>query len=336
MSLGFKIFLMKHIKDKRIRKTETPNLEISGQQKSEQSYLHEKLVEQFLSQMTAEQNISVHTVRAYREDLLTFFDFVKKEPASVDNLDIRDYMTSLYMKGLTKTTTGRKLAAIRSFYRYLHLEGIVKTNPARLVSTPKVSKKLPNFLDIDEAVTLMEAPDGLGFIITRDKAILEMLYSSGLRVSELVGLNISDIDTRTWVVRAKGKGKKERIVPVGEKAQKALEEYFIERALKNNHAEALFLNKDGTRLTDRSVRRIVDKYQMAAAISHHISPHTLRHTFATHMLQSGADLRSIQEMLGHSSLSTTQKYTHTDLAYLMNVYDKAHPRATENKDKFGE
>jgi integrase/recombinase XerC len=234
------------------------------------------------------------------------------------------------MKGLTKTTIGRKLAAIRSFYRYLHLEGLVKANPARLVATPKIPKKLPNFLDIDEATTLMEVPKGLGFVYTRDKAILELLYSSGLRVSELVGLNIGDIDTRTsWVVRAQGKGKKERIVPVGQKAKEALEEYLIERALKNKYAEAIFLNKEGERLTDRSIRRIVDRYQMQAGINRHISPHTLRHTFATHMLQSGADLRSIQEMLGHSSLSTTQKYTHTDLAYLMNVYDKSHPRATD-------
>jgi integrase/recombinase XerC len=299
------------------------------QESTEHSGSHKKLIERFLSQMTAEQNISDHTFRAYKEDLQSFFEFVKKDPEKVDNLDIRDYMTSLYMKGLTKTTIGRRLAAIRSFYRFMHLEGHVNTNPARVVATPKAQKKLPDFLDIDEATTLMEVSEGLGFICIRDKAILELLYSSGLRVSELVGLNIGDIDTRTsWVVRAKGKGKKERIVPIGQKAKEALEEYLIERALKNKYAEAMFLNKEGKRLTDRSVRRIVDKYQQQAGIKRHISPHTLRHTFATHMLQSGADLRSIQEMLGHSSLSTTQKYTHTDLTYLMNVYDKAHPRAT--------
>lgn len=218
---------MKHIKNKRNRSSDTPSSKNLTQQKSEQPYPHEELIERFLGQMTAEENISVHTLRAYRNDLLDFFDFVKKEAASVDNLDIRDYMTSLYMKGLTKTTTGRKLAAIRSFYRFLHLESIVKTNPARLVASPKTPKKLPNFLDIDETVTLMEAPDGLGFALARNKAILELLYSSGLRVSELVGLNIGDIDTRTWVARAKGKGKKERIVPVGKRLRKHLKNTLL-------------------------------------------------------------------------------------------------------------
>lgn len=285
------------------------------------------LIARFLQTLTVEKDASEHTLRAYEEDLKEFLLFCQKDITEIDNLDTRDFLSSLHLKGLKKTTIARKLAAIRSFFKFLHREGYVTVNPVKLVSTPKIPRLLPNFLDVDDAVALMEAPVGTGFAPARDKAILELLYSSGLRVSELTGLNVNDVDIKSMVVRAKGKRKKERIVPIGSKALQALQDYLIERALVKKQSDAVFLNNRGGRLTDRSVRRIVDKYSRAVSVKGHVSPHTLRHTFATHLLQSGADLRSIQELLGHVSLSTTQKYTHTDLSHLMEVYDNAHPRA---------
>ena len=292
-----------------------------------------KYIELFNKSLKTERDVSEHTLKAYAKDLKEFVSFIDidKNPQDVDNLDIRSFLASLYHKKLKKSSIARKLASIRAFYKYLYREGYVKKNPAKLVSSPKVQKYLPRFLTIDEAFTLMETPKGDTFQATRDKAVLELLYSSGLRVSELTMLDINDIDITESVMRVKGKGKKERILPIGMKALEAMKNYLSERISKKKKSQSLFLNRRGGRLTQRSIRRIVVKYGRMIALKGCLSPHVLRHTFATHLLHNGADLRSIQELLGHSSLSTTQKYTHVDISYLMEVYDKAHPMAKNGK-----
>ncbi len=286
-----------------------------------------KHIEQFCNSLKAEKDASPHTLRAYIKDLEEFLLFIDKKSADIDNLDIRSFLASLHYRKLKKSSISRKLATIRSFFKYLHREGSVKKNPAKLVSSPKVQKALPRFLTVDEVFALMDSPKGDTFQAARDKAILELLYSSGLRVSELTTLDINDFDIKESLVRVKGKGKKERIIPTGSKAVEAMKNYLPERILLKKRSQALFLNTRGGRLTQRSIRRIVDKYGRMIALKGHLSPHALRHTFATHLLHGGADLRSIQELLGHSSLSTTQKYTHVDIAHLIEVYDKAHPMA---------
>lgn len=290
-----------------------------------------KYIEQFSDSLKVERDVSPHTVKAYTEDLKEFLSFTDKKPQDIDNLDIRGFLASLHYRKLKKSSIARKLATIRAFFKYLHREGYVKKNPAKLVSSPKIQKSLPKFLTIDEAFALMDAPKGDTFQATRDKAILELLYSSGLRVSELTTLDINDFDIKESLVRVKGKGKKERIIPIGSKAIEAIKNYLPERILLKKKSVALFLNNRGGRLTQRSIRRIVNKYGRMIALKGYLSPHALRHTFATHLLHDGADLRSIQELLGHSSLSTTQKYTHVDIAHLMEVYDKAHPMARKDK-----
>ncbi len=291
-----------------------------------------KYIEQFHNSLKAERDASPHTLRAYIKDLEEFLLFVDKKPQDIDNLDIRSFLASLHYRKLKKSSISRKLATIRSFFKFLHREGIVKKNPAKLVASPKVPKALPKFLTVDETFALMEAPKGDTFLAARDKAILELLYSSGLRVSELTLLDINDFNIKESLVRVKGKGKKERIIPVGTKAIDAMKNYLPERILMKKKSPALFLNNRGGRLTQRTIRRIVIKYGRIIALKGHLSPHTLRHTFATHLLHGGADLRSIQELLGHLSLSTTQKYTHVDIAHLMDVYDKAHPMAKRGKE----
>jgi len=286
-----------------------------------------KYIEQFSNSLKAERDVSPHTLKAYTEDLKEFLPFTDKKPQDIDNLDIRGFLASLHHRKLKKSSIARKLATIRSFFKYLHREGYVKKNPAKLVSSPKIPKVLPRFLTIDETFSLMDAPQGDTFKATRDKAILELLYSSGLRVSELTSLDISDLDVKESLVRVKGKGKKERIIPVGSKALDAIKNYLPERISLKKKSRALFLNNRGGRLTERSIRRILLEYSRMINLKGHLSPHTLRHTFATHLLHGGVDLRSIQELLGHSSLSTTQKYTHVDIVHLMDVYDKAHPMA---------
>lgn len=292
-----------------------------------------KHIEQFLDYLKAERGVSPHTLKAYAGDLQEFHQFLKKTPKDIDNLDIRSFLAALHYNKLKKTSIARKLATIRSFFKYLHREGHVLKNPARLVSTPKIPKPLPKFLTVDEAFCLMESPEGDAFRPVRDKAMLELLYSSGLRVSELTSLDISDLDIKESLVRVKGKGMKERILPIGLKAMVAIQNYLTERISLKKKSHALFLNNRGGRLTQRSVRRIVLYYSRMVNLKSDLSPHTLRHTFATHLLHEGADLRSIQELLGHSSLSTTQKYTHVDIRHLMEVYDKAHPLSRENKDE---
>ncbi|HET6515442.1 MAG TPA: tyrosine recombinase XerC [Thermodesulfovibrionales bacterium] len=290
-----------------------------------------EFIDQFLRYMETERGASPHTIRSYKKDLEAFFAYVKSEPQSMESIEIRGFLASQMNRGLEKSTAGRRLATIRSFFRFLHREGHVKTNPAKLVSTPKKAKLLPKFLSVDDAFSLVEKPEGIGFLPARDRAVLELLYSSGLRVSELSGLNQDDVNIREGLVKIRGKGKKERIAPVGKKALDALRAYMIEKVLLRKRERAFFLNRRGTRLTDRGVRRIVVKYARSALLDGKIGPHTLRHTFATHLLQGGADLRVIQELLGHSSLSTTQKYTHLDITHLMDIYDKAHPLSKEHE-----
>ncbi|MEW6586730.1 MAG: tyrosine recombinase XerC [Nitrospirota bacterium] len=287
----------------------------------------QNLVAEFLRHLEFEKGASPHTLRAYKKDLDAFLESVEAVPEGVDVIDVRGFVAGQIKKGLGKTTVARRLSSVRSFFKYLYREGYVQSNPAKLVSNPKAPKKLPRFLSVDDVFSLVEQPEGIGFLPARDRAVMELLYSSGLRVSELSGLNTEDVNIKENLVKVHGKGKKERIVPVGSKAADAVKTYLIERILLKSREKALFLNRLGTRLTDRGVRRIVVKYARRLAVSGRIGPHVLRHTFASHLLQGGADLRVIQELLGHSSLSTTQKYTHLDITHLMDVYDKAHPLA---------
>ncbi len=290
-------------------------------------------IDKFLRYLEFEKGVSAHTLRAYRKDLKVFSGAVNTAPENIDVIDVRGFIAGQIKQGLSKTTVGRRLSSIRSFFKFLYREGFIRSNPAKLVSNPKMQKLLPRFLSVDDVFSLVEQPDGIGFLPARDRAILELLYSSGLRVSELSGLNTDEVNTKEHLVKVKGKGKKERIVPVGTKAIDVLKTYLIERFLLKSKEKALFLNRLGTRLTDRGVRRIVVKYAKRMAMNTRVGPHVLRHTFASHLLQGGADLRVIQELLGHSSLSTTQKYTHLDITHLMDIYDKAHPLARGNGKK---
>ncbi len=289
-------------------------------------------IEQFIRYLEVQKGASAHTLRAYRKDLEAFSAYVKKDTPDVGMIDVRGFVALQIKQGLNKTTAGRRLASVRSFLKFMHREGYIKSNPAKLVSTPKTQAALPRFLSVDDAFTLIEKPEGIGFIHARDRAILELLYSSGLRVSEIADLNTDDINTREGLVKVRGKGRKERILPVGAKAVDAVKSYLVERILLKRKSGSLFLNRMGTKLSERGVRRIVVKYARMVGINGRIGPHTLRHTFASHLLQGGADLRVIQELLGHSSLSTTQKYTHLDITHLMDVYDKAHP-LSDNEEK---
>lgn len=285
-----------------------------------------KHIDRFLRHLEVERDASKHTLRAYRKDLEEFISFIdKKKPEDIELLDVRGFVAQQIKNGLNKTTAGRRLASVRSFLNFLYREGHVKTNPAKLVPTPKTQNLIPRFLSVDDVFLLVEKPEGIGCIPARDRAILELLYSSGLRVSEIAGLNSDDINTKEGLVKVRGKGKKERILPVGSKAVDAVKSYMVEKMLLKKKDRAVFLNRLDTRLSDRGIRRIVVKYARMIGISGPIGPHTLRHTFASHLLQAGADLRVIQELLGHSSLSTTQKYTHVDITHLMDIYDKAHP-----------
>jgi len=288
-------------------------------------------IDQFIRYLATERNVSVHTQNAYRSDLEQFGKFLCEEKGDeatvneVNHLLIRRYMALLY-KSHKKSSIGRKLAAIRAFFRYLLRRGVVAKNPAEPVSTPKKEKRVPFHLTIDEVVALVEAPKGGELLTLRDRVILETLYSCGIRVSELTGLDVIHLDLDEGLVRVLGKGNKERIVPLGSHARRAVSAYL---ALRGNPPAVapLLLNSRGGRLTSRSVGRIIGKYILKLATVKKISPHTLRHTFATHLLEGGADLRAIQELLGHASLSTTQKYTHVSIDRLMEVYDKAHPKA---------
>jgi len=345
------------------------------------SFQRPGFIQQFIHYLSLEKNASPHTCRCYRKDLEGFEDFLKSsgmylnptgvvEIEKVDRIAIRKYMSFLHRKN-KKSSIARKISTLRSFFKYLIREQVIASNPAKSVSTPKVEKTLPTTLTVDEAFRLMESPQSIPEKSSevskenrlRDRAILELLYSSGLRVSELVGLNLNQLDSDLGIARVMGKGRKERIVPVGVKAIEALKAYLEERGVSRSlppgqkplrggarpggrasrramrlsepaagpeGEDPIFINSFGGRLTTRSVGRLVKKYTRHSGIVRKVSPHSLRHTFATHLLDAGADIREIQEMLGHSSLSTTQRYTHVSMGKLMEVYDKAHPRSFKN------
>ncbi len=288
----------------------------------------DRFIDKFLNYLKVEKNMSGHTVLNYAVDLKDFAKFLGDEADinSVEYLTLRKFLAELKAKNYSKRTVARKLACLRSFFRFLYREGHVKSNSMLGISTPKLDKKLPIFLDEDEVSKLLEAPDEKEASGLRDKAMLETIYSSGLRISELVGLNTDSIDFIGGVLKVFGKGKKERLVPIGDRALRCIRRYLEKRGDAKSR-QAVFLNKSGTRITDRSVRRILKKYIHITSLRQDISPHTLRHSFATHLLNRGADLRSVQELLGHMNLSTTQIYTHVTSERLKSVYDKAHPRA---------
>lgn len=291
-----------------------------------------KLIESFLRHLEVERNYSPHTLRAYRKDLVLFSEFVTGKPAELTLHDIRGFVAAQIKSGVSKASAGRRLASVRSFLSFLHREGHIPMNPGKLVATPKTKASLPRFLSVDDVFTLVGLPEADTFLRSRDRAILELLYSSGLRVGELASLTPDDVNLVEGLVKVRGKGRKERLVPVGGKAVEAIAAYNREKMKLKKLHNAVFVNRGGSPLTDRSIRRIVVKYARAIGISGKIGPHTLRHTFASHLLQAGADLRVIQELLGHASLSTTQKYTHLDVTHLMDVYDHAHPLA-DDEDK---
>ncbi len=282
------------------------------------------------------KSASRHTISNYERDLRQFAEFLdtSKTPLTgVDHIVIRDFLGSMYERKLKKSSVARKLACLKSFFKLMVREQHLAANPADLVSSPKLPKQLPAFLQVDEAATLVELPQGASLKDRRDRAILELLYASGLRVSELVGLSDHQLDMPQQLVKVLGKGKKERIVPFGDYAGRAIRDYLEERdrlGLGDTEKDAgrpLFVSLNGHRLSSRDIQRLVARFRLSLPSSRRITPHTLRHSFATHLLERGADLRSIQELLGHSSLSTTQKYTHVTLQHLKNEYDKAHPKA---------
>ncbi len=298
-------------------------------------------IKEFLQHLEYERSLSEHTIRNYASDLDQFakhlFKAEKRDdisPAEIDRLTIREWMADLHADH-KKTSVARKLASLRTFFQFLVREGKLESNPAKQVATPRIERRLPNHLSIEDAVRFIETPDINTDHGRRDRAIVEFLYATGIRVGELVGINISDIDFRERLVWVTGKRKKQRIVPFGEPALQALVLYleqtrgkFLENCPQaRRDPNALFLNYQGTRITTRSVGRMIDKYIKQCADIHSISPHCLRHTFATHLLDQGADLRDIQELLGHARLSTTQIYTQVSMEKMIDVYDKAHPKA---------
>lgn len=285
----------------------------------------ERFIDKFFRFLDIEKNASVYTRINYAHDLREFDDFAKDIPLEkIDYLLLRRYLAHLKNANLSKRTINRRLSCLRSFFKFLFKEGLMKSNPATLLSSPKQERYLPQFLTEDETAKLLDSADGKDALSLRDRALLETLYSTGMRISELAGLDIDDIDFISGVVKVKGKGKKERLLPVGSQALKAIRNSLEARVKKNS---AVFLNKNSTRLTTRGARLILNKYIKKTSLRQGISPHTLRHSFATHLLNRGADLRSVQELLGHSNLSTTQVYTHLTTERLKAVYDKAHPRA---------
>lgn len=303
------------------------------------------LLADFRTFLEVERNLSGHTRRAYLTDLKEFDNFLKNPgnhafPVEIVNAtpdSIRSFMAHMHVRGLKKVSVNRKISSLKAFYAYLMRTGVIKANPMTGIKAPKMEKHMPAFLSVDEAFELIKAAsDRRDSSNLRDHAMLELFYSSGLRLSELAGLNTDDVNFAAEQVKVRGKGKKERIVPVGSPALQAIGSYLEvtkEKRKKQELSQPLFLNNRGGRITARSIARIVDAAAIKSGIGRKISPHALRHTFATHLLNAGADLRSIQEMLGHESLSTTQKYTALNISRLMEVYDKAHPRARAGRNE---
>ena len=318
------------------------------------------LVEEFLKQLSTQRNFSAHTIRSYTTDLTQFCQFLlaamshdgpagqlqavdlppvtendvdklNRSLLDIEPMDVRAYLAAMRNSGYSKSTTARKLAALRSFYKHLVRTGQIPTSPVSVIRTPRQDKRLPKCLDLKQINDLLSAPDATTFLGARDRAILETIYSAGLRIGELVRLNVEDLDEFGEALRIQGKGKKERLAPMGGCALAAIQTYLQKRQKTFGHAPAgpLFVNRSGQRITDRSIRRKLNEYLTQAGIAERLSPHTLRHSFATHMLNAGADLRSVQEMLGHESLSTTQIYTHLTTSRLKKVYRDAHPLAAK-------
>jgi integrase/recombinase XerC len=299
------------------------------------------LIREFLDYLTHERNFSDHTVRSYAADLDQFASFLggsdnggveaeelSKRIVEATPVDLRRYLAEMRRRDYRRATIARKLATLRSFYKFLARQGHVEANPVKTIRTPRQEKRLPKFLEPEEVERLLAAPEGDDLLTLRDRAILEILYSTGMRVSELVGLNLDDVDPIGEVVRVRGKGRRERLAPLGSYALEALDRYLAARAgAEVRDDKALLVNRHGQRLSARSVRRKLAKYLKMAGLDPAVSPHTLRHSFATHMLERGADLRAVQELLGHRSLSTTQVYTHVTAGRLKEVYEAAHPRA---------
>ena len=297
-------------------------------------------IERFIIWLTDERGYSPNTIVNYQRDLFEFAADAGEEidVREIDTHIIRNYVYSLNIKNKS-SSVARKLSTLRTFFKFLERECLIKQNPMGSISMPKQEQHLPVFLSVDEVFALLEFPGSGETFGARDRAMLELLYSTGMRVSELVGCNMVNLDFDTEMVRVRGKGNRERLVPIGEPAIKALHEYFIQRDVqiktrlqqgKDFDREAVFLNSRGSRLTTRSVERLIAEYGKKAGIDKPVTPHVLRHSFATHLLEMGADMRSVQELLGHASLSTTQKYTHLDMVHLTKVYDKAHPKARKN------
>jgi integrase/recombinase XerC len=292
---------------------------------------------QFLQYLRVERGASPHTLKGYREDLLALVDYLADAdgrcpaPGSITMGELRGFVSALHEAGYAKSSISRRMASVRSFMKFGQREGWAKSNPAKALRNPRKSHKLPHFLSTDEVGKLLAAPQGDTTAAVRDRAILETLYSAGLRVGELVGLVDGDLDFGAGIVRVRGKGRKERLAPIGSYAARALKKWLGVRTLspreKTGREAPVFTNKFGTRLTTRSVARMLEKYLKETGLDSRTSPHTLRHSFATHLLDRGADIRSVQELLGHKSLVTTQIYTHVSTANLKAAYEKAHPRA---------
>ncbi len=304
----------------------------------------QQYIDRFADYLKYQRNASAHTLRNYVSDLEQFHEYLcPKDPkgnradidiGQIDHITIREYMATLYQEHRKKSSIARKLATLRTFFKFLCREQVVEANPARLVSSPRLEKRLPKVISVDEVVHFIETPDTDTVLGKRDRAIIELLYATGCRVSEIAGMNLDDFDFKHQMIRVRGKGRKERFVPFGSKAKEALAVYLEERvSLLDNapnqerDARVVFLNYQGTRITTRSIGRLIEKYVKQCAMAQNISPHSLRHSIATHLLSAGADLRAIQELLGHARLSTTQIYTHVSIEQLMQVYDNAHPRA---------
>ena len=301
----------------------------------------QRLLERFLRFLQAEKNASDLTIKSYREDLETMIEFLADQlgdsidVARITPPDMRRYLAALHEAEYASSTVSRKLASARSFFRFAQREGLIKNNPAKPLRNPRRQRKLPHFLTTAEIGKLLNAPSTTDALGLRDRAILETMYSAGLRVSELVGIDDSDLDLEDGLVRVRGKGKKERLAPLGSHAIKAIKSWLQKRKLSKKHSSKksspVFVNKFGDRITTRSVARMLEKYLKITGLDLRTSPHTLRHSFATHLLDNGADIRSVQELLGHKSLITTQIYTHVSTAGLRQVYEKSHPRAKKKK-----
>ncbi len=302
-----------------------------------------RLLEKFQSWLLVERGYSPLTVQSYCSDVSELYTF-SEQKSGLDPLQtetLRAFIGSLHGKN-SAASVARKLSALRTFFRYLLIENRIKKNPLQGIANPKLVRYIPSFLTVDEVFCLLDAPDGRDSFAHRDQAVMELLYATGMRVSELVFCNLGDLDFDTGMVKVTGKGRKERIVPFGTAAAEALHRYFPQREslivnrIERGHQpekEALFLNSRGTRLTTRSVERLISMYGQRAGIQVTVTPHALRHSFATHLLEMGADLRTVQELLGHVSLSTTQKYTHVNMEHLTRVYDQAHPQALNNRQR---